>query len=35
MKNDSIKDDYCKDFDIDLKRVKSYREIEDLLKVIQ
>ena len=35
MKNDSIKNDYCKDFDIDLKRVKSYREIEDLLKVIQ
>jgi very-short-patch-repair endonuclease len=35
MKNDSIKNDYCESKGIDLKRVKSYREIEDLLKVIQ
>jgi len=35
MKNDSIKNDYCESKGIDLKRVKSYREIEDLLKAIQ
>jgi len=35
IKNDCIKNDYCESKGMDLKRVKSYREIEDLLKVIQ